>query len=748
MRHVIWRRIVPIALIAFLIGSGGVFLWVATLKIPDLGAFDTYENKLLQESTKIYDTTGKVLLYNVNQDIRRSVVPFETISEDIKNATISIEDADFYNHNGIRPTAIIRATLVNILAGGFRQGGSTITQQVVKNSLLTADKKITRKIKEAILAMRVEQQLSKNEILNLYLNGTPYGGTMYGVEEASQGYFGKKSQDVTLAEAAYLAALPQAPSYFSPSGNHIDELEKRKNLVLKKMLEYKHITEAEYTAALAEKVVFIAPENRSLKAPHFVMFVLDYLNEKYGEEAVRNGNLRVTTTLDWELQKKGEEIVNKFALENVTRFTAENAALVAIDPANGHILTMVGSRDYFDATIDGNFNITTAYRQPGSSFKPFVYAAAFEKGYTPDTVLFDVPTEFNANCRLGDTGPNCYHPKNYDDLFRGPMTLRNALAQSINIPAVKTLYLVGITNALKKAAAMGITSLEGANRYGLTLVLGGGEVRLLDMTSAYGVFAAEGERNPYTAIVKIEDRSGKIIEEFKDKPVVVMDAQIAREISDVLSDNVARTPSYGAVSPLNFPNQDVAAKTGTTNDTRDAWILGYTPNIAVGAWAGNNDNRPMVKQVAGLIVAPLWRAFMDEALATRDKKAFTLPAQRNASKPVLNGQWQPGTRYLVDTRTNTPAQADVSSNYIDERVITSAHSILYWVDKNTPNGAYPTHPQRDPQFDNWEDGIARWFNQQVPQVQQIITSPILISPPPATSTPATTTRNRRRNNRD
>jgi 1A family penicillin-binding protein len=723
-----WRVVLLVIVAGLFFFAGGMFIWLATLRIPDLQSFDTYDNKLLKESTKLYDRTGEVLLFNLNQDVRRTVVPFEEISPHLKRATIAIEDTEFYNHKGVRPTAILRAALVNLLSGGFKQGGSTITQQVVKNSLLTVDKKISRKIKEALLAIRVEQNLTKDEILNLYLNGTPYGGTMYGVEEASLGFFGKRAKDVTLAEAAYIAAVPQAPSYYSPFGRHLEELENRKNLVLRRMLENNLVTQAEYDAALAEKVVFKPSGENSLKAPHFVMYIKALLEEKYGKEVVRNGDLKVTTTIDWELQDKAEDIVHRYALDNTNRYNAENAGLVAIDPKTGQILVMVGSRDYFDEKIDGNYNVALAKRQPGSSFKPFVYAAAFEKGYTPDTILFDVETEFNTNCSPQSLpGDKCYRPKNYDDIFRGPMTIRSALAQSINIPAVKALYLVGIDTAIKRATAMGISGLETAKRYGLTLVLGGGEVSLLDMTSAYAVFANEGVRLPHTGILKVEDRNGRVLEEYKEEPIEVLDPNVAREISDILSDNAARAPSFSASSPMNVPGRDVAAKTGTTNDTRDAWILGYTPSIAVGAWAGNNDNRPMVKQVAGYIVAPMWRAFLDEALAKLPNESFTLPAPRDPNiKPVLRGVWQSGTSYAVNPATGEPAP--IGSGQF--RVISEPHSILHWVNKDDPNGPYPTNPGRDPQYYNWEYGVSRWFFNQY-----LIVNPI------ATSTASTTFQN-------
>lgn len=699
--------IVMVAIGIFL--SGSVLIWISTFKIPTL---DTFEERKVVESTKIYDRTGEIVLYDVFQDIKRTVVPFEDISENVKEATLAIEDIDFYSHAGVKPTALVRAMWVNFQEGAFVQGGSTITQQVIKNSVLTNEKTITRKLKEWVLALRLERILDKDEIFSLYLNEIPYGGSVYGIEEASYAFFGKSSADLTIAEAAYLASLPKAPTYYSPFGSHRDALEARKNLVLSEMLENGFITQGEYDEARNEQVTFIDGGGRGIKAPHFVLLVREQLAEEYGEQALEEEGLRVITTLDWELQEKAEEIVNTFALENDSKFNASNAAMVAIDPKTGGVLTMVGSRDYFDEKIDGNFNAATAgNRQPGSSFKPFVYAKAFEKGYTPETILFDVQTQFSARCPAGDTRNDgvCYSPNNYDNIFRGPISIRNALAQSVNVPAVKAIYLAGLDDSVEFARKMGVKTLdEDGDRYGLTLALGGGEVSLLDMTSAYGVFANDGVRHEYKTILKVTDKSGKVLEEYKpeeDEGDEVMDPNVARNISSILSDNNARTPAFGANSPLYYPGYQVAAKTGTTNDYRDAWILGYTPNIAIGAWAGNNDNTPMSKQVAGFIIAPMWNAVMSEALTMVPKESFQVPKEEDPNlKPILRGVWQGGS---VTTR-QTDSEND-SSTATTERIYTGGvHSILHWVDKDDPRGPTPRNPNRDPQYSNWEFAVARW----------------------------------------
>ncbi len=692
---------------------GIIAFWLSTFKMPDLKSFD---DRSVAQSTKIYDRTGEILLFDLNQDIKRQVVPYDNISKYVKDATVAIEDANFYTHGGIQIKAIIRAVLANLTGGGFSQGGSTITQQVIKNSLLTSEKAISRKLKEWVLAVKLEKMMSKEEILSIYLNESPYGGSIYGVEEAAKTFFNKNSSAVTLAEASYLAAIPNAPTYFSPYGNNKDKLEARKNLVLEKMLENNFITQTEYDTAKKEIVIFQTRQGNSLKAPHFVEYIRQYLENKYGEKIVRENGLKVITTLNYDLQAKAEEIVNKYALENEKTFDAENAALVAIDPKTGQILVMVGSRNYFDKEIDGNYNVALAPRQPGSTFKPFVYATAFNKGYTPETVVFDLPTEFQTTCTpqgnpIGSTNPNdCYMPENYDNKYLGPLTLREALAQSRNIPAIKTLYLAGIKDSLETARNMGITGLGDKNQYGLTLVLGGGEVSPLELTSAYGVFATGGIRNPYTSVLKIEDAHGKILEESALHSEQVLTEEVANKISSILSDNIARLPAYGANSPLSFTDRPVAVKTGTTNDYRDVWIVGYTPNLVVGAWAGNNDNSPMVKKTAGLIISPMWRAFMDAALPSFQKEYFTEPAPPNPEvKPVFRGIWQGYDSFTIDMLSGKLATSLTPEETRKEVYIPDVHNILYWVNKADPWGAVPENPADDPQFSHWEYPVQIWL---------------------------------------
>lgn len=679
-----WRTLSLAALIS-IFGGGILAAWAIMLQVP---AIDNFQNRKVAESTKIYDRTGNILLYDVHGAMRRTAVPLSAISPNLRNAAVAIEDATFYQHYGFRPMSFLRALAVDVLSLKFVQGGSTITQQVVKNALLTQNKTIIRKIKEIILAIKLERVYSKDEILETYLNETSYGGTIYGVEEASQFFFGISAKEVSLPQAAYMAALPQAPTRYSPYGNHRDELENRKNLVLLKMKENGFITESEYASATQEKVEFKNTAEAGIKAPHFVFFVREYLEGKYGADAVERSGLQVITTLDYDLQKRAEETLTKAALSNEKNFNASNAGLAAVDPKTGQVLAMVGSRGYFDPDIEGKVNITLANRQPGSAFKPFVYATALEKGYTPETVVFDLKTQFGSACRPDNFSdePPCYSPENFDQKFRGPMILRDAIAQSVNVPSVKILYLAGVTDSLKTASDMGITTLGDKDRYGLTLVLGGGEVNLLEMTSAYGVFANDGVRNAATGIISVKDAAGNTLESYEQSSTRVLRAQIARQMNDILSDNVARTPEFGADSPLYFRNVAVAAKTGTTNDYHDAWVIGYTTGIALGAWAGNNDNSPMKKKIAAFIVAPMWHEVMEYALRKYSGEPFAPPApeaELDSLPPVLRGSW------------NTDPSRGV-------------HEILFWTKKGEPRSGQPENPASDPQFALWEYPVQMW----------------------------------------
>lgn len=690
-RHASWRHPLIAAALAFCgLGffiAGGVFVIVALTPVPDINSF---ASRQVNQSTKIYDRTGQVLLYDYNRDAKRNIVRISEISPNTINATIAIEDSSFYQHGGIRLTSIFRAILADIFGGSLSQGGSTITQQVVKNTLLTNRKSVVRKIHEWVLAIKMEQSYSKEQILEIYLNNIPYGGTLYGIEAAAEAYFGIPAKDLDLAEAAYLASMIQAPSHYSPYGAYRSELDTRKDFIIERMRILGFIDTATAIEAKKEVVSFAPTGQNSIIAPHFVFYILNQLEEMYGSQALMSG-MRVITTLDADLEVKAEAILNEYALQNEKNFRASNASLIAIDPPTGQILAMVGSRSFFDTAIDGQYNATLALRQPGSAMKPFIYSLALERGYTRNTVIFDTPTQFSTACRPSDNfnnTPPCYAPSDYDNKFRGPMTFETALAQSINIPAIKILYLVGIQNAINLAKSFGLSTLGSPDQYGLTLVLGGGEVRLLDLVGAYAVFGNSGVLHTPTGILEVSDAQGNILMSYTPKPARVLSEHIAHDVSAMLSDAYARLPEYSLDSPLSFQGYDVAVKTGTTNDTRDAWVVGYTPSIALGVWVGNNDNSPMVKSVAGFIAAPMWHEVMDYALSKYPKSYFGEPSPIFSSiSPLLQGNWR----------------------IPDAQGIIIPHDLLYWTDKNNPQGPSPENPSQDPQFPYWEYGVSSWY---------------------------------------
>ncbi|MEX0690035.1 MAG: transglycosylase domain-containing protein, partial [Candidatus Paceibacterota bacterium] len=487
-------------LILFLGASLVIFSSIVKSQLPPLEQFG--ERKISQ-STKIYDRTGEVLLYEIFGDEKRTLVNFEDIPEKLKQATLAAENEGFYTQPAFDIKAIIRAFIANVREGEIVQGGSTITQQLVKNTLLSSEKTITRKVKEIILAIELDSKYSKDEIFSAYLNQIPYGSNAYGVEAASQTFFDKPVSDLSLSQLATLASLPQAPSYYSPWGDNVNFLINRRDRVLDKMFNLEYITEEERNQAKTEDVIqsFAPPSIGSIKAPHFSLMVRDYLIKKYGEEVALNGGLRVITTLDWEIQEIAEDVISKGATRNEELYGGRNASLVAQDPKTGQIMAIVGSRDYFDTEIDGNFNVATqGFRQPGSALKPFVYLEAFNKGFHPRSVVIDAPTEFvsgDPNCppiltSFSRNNSNCFNPENFDGTFRGPVSLQESLSQSINVSSVKVLYLVGLDDVLKTLNNFGITTLNEKWRYGLSLVLGGGEVRLMELINAYSTLADDG----------------------------------------------------------------------------------------------------------------------------------------------------------------------------------------------------------------------------------------------------------------
>ena len=575
----------------------------------------------VEQSTKIFDRNGKIL-YEIFTDKNRTIVNLDKISLDLIHATLSAEDSDFYKHRGFDLISIARGGF-NTFRGKGLQSGSTLTQQLAKNTLLTTERTLNRKIKELVLSMQIERKYSKDDIIKMYLNEAPYGGTAYGVEAASQYYFGKSAEYLTLAESALIAGLPQSPSYYSPFGANPENAQARQHYVLWLMKirgwvdkdgVRRYISEKEYEEAKKEPLKY-ASVDHGIRAPHFVMYVKNLLSQRYGDDLVERGGLNVTTTLDLTMQEKAQEILAN-EVEKFKYLDVGNAALAAIDPRNGNILAMVGSKDYFDEESDGNVNVVLSLRQPGSAIKPLTYVTAFEKGFTPSYVLFDVPTTFPSDSSQPD-----YSPVNYDGKFRGPIQIRYALANSINVAAVKMLKLVGIDSLMDTARRFGITTFGDPSKYGLALTLGGGEVRLLELANAYAVFANGGVYHPPISILKVTDSKGNVIDEVKEnKGEKVIDSGYAYLISDILSDNFARADVFGLQSNLVISGHMVAAKTGTTNDIRDNWTIGYTPSLVVGVWAGNNDNTPMAKGLASGITgaSPIWQKTMIEFL--KDKK--------------------------------------------------------------------------------------------------------------------------------
>ena len=603
--------------IAFLVGIGGMlgFLWIYFSDATDVSQL---LERPLAETSVILDRTGTVPLYELHGEENRTIVSHNDIPNVVRLATVAAEDRSFYRNFGVDPFSIIRALRANFQAGHIEQGASTITQQLARIAFLSREKTVIRKIREAILAFKIERTFTKDQILDTYLNTVPYGSNAYGIERAAESFFGKHSKDLTLDEATFLAALPRATTHYSPYGANRDELRARQESILRYM-ELDGLV-SEYDAQLARDTNTFAklrPIEAPIRAPHFVFAVIDALEKQYGREFLETRGLRIRTTLDVSLQDEAEQSVVAGVQRN-RKYNAENAALVAIDVSTGDVLSMVGSRDYFDTTIDGAVNVTMRPRQPGSAFKPFAYARAFEEGYQPETLVYDVPTNFGP-----DGSGRDYMPKDYDGKYRGALPMKEALPQSLNIPAVETLAVSGVPDVIGLARRLGISTLDDGRPYGLSLVLGGAEVLPIDMASAFAVFASEGIRREYRLILSVDSVDESIHDEFPVQEKRVLNAEIARRINTILSDNSLRAPIFGTNSPLAFPKGTVAAKTGTTQDFHDAWTVGYTPSISVAVWAGNNDNSPLRSGADGVFVAaPIWRDFLDRVMNRFPKASF------------------------------------------------------------------------------------------------------------------------------
>lgn len=606
--------------------------------------------KLLKESppsltTKIFDRHGE-LLYQIYKDENRTLVALEDIPAHMINATLAAEDKNFYHHIGVDPGGILRAFTNNIKCRlkskdcTTLQGGSTITQQLIKNTLLTSERTFSRKLKELILSLQTEHTYSKDEILEMYLNQVGYGGTAYGIEQASQQYFGTSVQSLTLAQSAMLAGLPISPTTLSPFGTNPYLGKIRQQQVLESMVKRQMITENDKIEALSQPLAF-NPQTAEIKAPHFVMYVKDLLVQRYGEELVSRGGLEVTTSLDLNYQTILQKQINQ-ELERLSRLNVKNGAGLVISPQTGEILAMVGSKDFFDTKNDGQVNIVTQKRQPGSSIKPITYALALSHGANPSTVIDDSPICFIIS------GQPDYCPKNYDGKFHGQVSLRTALASSYNIPAIKLLNSYGISNMISLAKQMGITTWDDSSRFGLSLTLGGGEITMLDLASVYSVFANDGKKITFNPIISIKNTNQDTYYYSKqEEPIEVISPAIAYQISSILSDKNARSPAFGYNSILNLPGENVAVKTGTTNNLRDNWTFGYTKDLLVATWVGNNDNSPMSSVASGITGAsPIWAQTMKQLLENYPATAFIPPS--NMVKANLSCANPPRYEYVVE----------------------------------------------------------------------------------------------------
>jgi len=671
------KSILPNLIIVCIIGclAGGIiFVSLIAWYSHDLPDPDEMVNRVVPESTKILDRTGKTVLWEMHGGERRTIIELDQISDHIKWATIAAEDKTFYTHKGFKITSIIRSIIVDILSGSRAQGGSTITQQLVKNVILTREKKISRKLKELILSYQIEKKFTKDQILKMYFNQIPYGSVNYGVESAANYYLGKHANDVTLAEAAILAALPQAPTRLSPFGSHVDELLNRQKWILNEMAQDGYITQEEADTAKAEEITFSQENVGGIIAPHFVFYIKEILAEKYGEETLEKGGLKITSTLDLEKQKIAEDAVHNANEKNLT-YKATNAALLSVDAKTGEILAMVGSQDFNNNDIDGQVNVTIKPRQPGSSIKPVIYAAAFEKGFTTETVLYDAYTIFAKS-------PKEYAPKNYNKKEYGPITLRRALAGSLNIPAVKTLYLAGYENVKDLMKNMGYSTITDGSQCGLALVLGGCEVKLIDHVGAFTAFARDGERAELSGILKVEDKTGKILEEFQSKKHKVLSESSVRQINSILSDDGARSFIFGAGSPLVLKDRPVCAKTGTTNDNKDAWAIGYTPSFVTGVWVGNNRGESMSGSADGVVVAaPIWHEYMAKILGGTPVEYFKEPEPLDTSLPaILRGQMPGEVEVEIDRASGKLATEYTPATFREKKKFTVAHDILFYID--------------------------------------------------------------------
>lgn len=619
------------------------------LIFKDLPSPKDLTTRQIDVSTKIYDRNG-ILLYTIYKDINRTPVKLQEIPEHVKLATLAAEDAEFYDHIGFSFRGMFRALSKNITKGKL-QGGSTITQQLVKNALLSSEKTYVRKIRELVLAIGVEMNYSKDEILEMYLNEVNYGGTVYGIEEASQHYFGKHIGELTISEAALLAGLPQSPTRYSPFGNNPDLTFSRQRDILRLMKINKFITNEMEEKATSERITF-APNRQNINAPHFVMYIKEKLIEKYGEEVVLKGGLTVKTTLDLSIQTLAEKIA-KEEIEKLKNLRVGNAGIIVLNPKNGEILAMVGSYDYFDTEKGGNVNVTTRLRQPGSSIKVINYAEALSNGLTLASIIDDSPISFSV------PGTVPYSPKNYDGSYKGKITVRQALAQSRNIPAVKILASYGVSKMIDMGEKMGITTWSDRSRFGLSLTLGGGETKLLELAEVYSVIANNGIKNEIQSITEIKNYRDKILyqDKFDTSINKVLDPRVAFLLIDVLKDNISRSPAFGANSMLVIPSHpEVAVKTGTSNDLKDNLTVGFSKDYLVAVWVGNNDGSSMSRIASGITgAASIWNRIMRSLLNNQPSVEWSVPEGLVYKECFNRKEWFLEEKQLVCPKIVEPA---------------------------------------------------------------------------------------------
>lgn len=612
-------RSIVIFLLFALVLAAGFYMFI----LKDLPSPSGLKAEKQPQSTKIYDRNN-ILLYTIYADKNQTFIPLSSIPKSVQYATIAIEDKDFYKHGAIDVRGIIRAFYSTVFKKQI-QGGSTLTQQLVKTTLLTPERTIQRKMKEIVLSIATEIVYSKDEILEMYLNQVPYGGTSYGIEAASLTYFGKRAKDLTLAESTYLAGLPESPSRYSPFGTHPELAKHRQWTILQKMYEQKYITKSEMEEAKREKLSFQKLSNKIL-APHFVFYIKDLLIEKYGAKQVEQGGLNVKTSLDLSIQNFVQDTVAS-EVASLKNHKVSNGAALVTNPATGEIIAMAGSRNYFETEeTDGNVNVTLRLLQPGSSIKPINYAVGLLKGYSAATPFVDQPICFS------NPGAPSYCPRNYDGKFSGFIQMRQALGNSKNIPAVEMLKINGLDAMIATASAMGISTFDDPDRYGLSLTLGGGEVTMVDMAKAFGVFANQGYRVDLHPILQITDNKNRVLEKYTPPSSAifgkkVLPSGVAYIITHILLDNEARTGAFGSNSLLRIGSQPVSVKTGTTNDYRDNWTIGYTSDFVAVTWVGNNDHTPMGNIVSGVTgAAPIWNKIMKQLVSKKQAKWPKVPS--------------------------------------------------------------------------------------------------------------------------